>query len=125
MLMALDTFIFRTDTLLYQELQRQTEWKFASAERFGVRDASQFIGPGADKITLPFIIYPGQFGLYSSLDTLRDMADQGEAWQLMAGTGDILGYWSIRSISDRRSNLFSDGVARKSDGAIELQREAA
>ncbi len=123
MMMALGPFLFEIGTAPYSELQRSTEWTYAQAERFGARKASQFTGPGDDKITLTGAIYPGQTpAKTSSLDTLRAMADAGEAYLLMDGQGNVMGHWLIRSLSDNRSVFFVDGVARKADFSLALER---
>lgn len=123
MMLALGTFLFSIETAAYQELQRQTDWNFAQVDRFGARKASQYTGPGDDKITLPGVIYPGQTpSKTAALDVLRAMADTGEAYQLMDGAGVILGWWFIRSIADSRSVFLIDGVARKADFSIALER---
>jgi phage protein U len=121
MMMALDVFIFEIGTLPYQQLARATEWRFAENERFRAPNAVQFLGPGADKITLTASLFPGLVGRYSAIDTLRAMAATGEAWLLMDGLGNLMGDWNIISLSDTRTTFFVDGVARKADVAIELK----
>lgn len=50
------------------------------------------------------------------------MAATGEAYVLVTGTGNILGNWSIRSLSEKQELFFVDGAARKSDFTLELVR---
>jgi phage protein U len=89
MMMILGMFVFSLPTLAYQELQRQTQWKFASNSRVGRRDALQFTGKGDDAITLSGWIAPELTGSVFSLDALRLMADTGKSWFLIQGTGRI------------------------------------
>jgi len=123
MLMALDMFAFEIGTLPYQELQRSWEWRHAQSERFMARPASQFIGPGAETINLSGALYPGEgIGAYSSIDTIREMADKGEAYTLVSGVGEVLGDFFIRKLDLRQELFFVDGAARKSDFTLALER---
>lgn len=124
MMMALDLFVFELASLPYQELARRLEWRHAQAERFGARPASQYVGPGASKITLSGALYPGEIGSWSALSTIEQMADTGDAFLLTSGSGFVLGEFFIRSLDVRESVFFVDGVARKADFTLELERAA-
>ncbi|WP_311968574.1 phage tail protein [Pseudomonas baltica] len=122
MMMALGMFIFTLETLVYQELQRQTEWRHGSTSRIGTNPARQFLGRGEDSITLPGVVLPGLAGTPLSLDALRSMADTGKAWPLIEGTGRVLGIWIIESISETRTLFFRDGAARRVEFTVSLKR---
>lgn len=122
MMMSLGMFVFSLSTLAYQQLQRQTAWRHASTSRVGARAAAQFVGPGDDAITLNGVLLPDVAGDTASLDTLRDMADQGRAWVLVDGVGRVYGAWVIESINETRSLFFVDGVARRIEFALQLKR---
>ena len=122
MMMALGMFIFSLETLVYQELQRQTDWRHGSTSRIGTNPARQFLGRGEDTITLPGVLIPGLAGAQVSLDTLRFMADTGKAWPLVEGTGRIYGVWVIESISETRTLFFRDGAARRIEFTLVLKR---
>lgn len=122
MMMALGMFIFSLETLAYQELQRQTDWRHASTSRIGTNPARQFLGRGEDTITLPGVLLPALAGTQLSLDTLRYMADTGKAWPLVEGTGKIYGVWVIESLSETRTIFFRDGAARRIEFNLVLKR---
>lgn len=122
MMLALEDFIFEIGTLPYQQLQQATSWKFAKAERFGLRDAVQFVGPGDDKITLTGALFPGFAGAFSSMEQIRTMGDKGLGYTLTSGTGDVMGQWRILSFNVNSSEFLIDGVARKADFTLELER---
>lgn len=122
MMMALGMFIFSLETLAYQELQRQTEWRHSTTSRIGTNPARQFLGRGEDSITLPGVLLPALAGTPLSLDALRVMADTGKAWPLIEGTGRILGVWVIESMNETRTLFFSDGAARRVEFTIALKR---
>ncbi|MEN5032370.1 phage tail protein [Pseudomonas sp. Ps21-P2] len=122
MMMALGMFIFSLETMVYQELQRQTEWRHGSTSRIGTNPARQFLGRGDDSITLPGVLLPALAGTPLSVDTLRYMADTGKAYPLVEGTGRILGIWVIESINETRTLFFQDGAARRIEFTIALKR---
>ncbi|SUJ23459.1 Phage protein U [Sphingomonas paucimobilis] len=45
MLLSLGLFAFGIDTLAFDEIQRKSSWRHATATRIGARDASQFHRP--------------------------------------------------------------------------------
>lgn len=122
MMMALGVFVFSLRTAAYQELERQTAWRHASTARIGASPARQFLGRGDDTITLQGSIMAGLTGKQASLDILREMADTGDAWTLIEGTGRIYGLWVIESLKETRSVFFKDGTARRIDFSLTLQR---
>lgn len=122
MMMALGMFVFSLETLAYQELQRQTDWRHGSTSRIGTNPARQFLGRGDDSITLPGVLLPALAGSPLSLDALRMMADTGKAWPMVEGTGKILGLWVIESLSDNRTVFFKDGAARRIEFTLKLTR---
>lgn len=121
MLMALGMFVFQTSSVPYQELQRRTEWRHASQSRVGDRPAYQFLGPGADTITLSGTLLPEFTGGRVDLDEIRDMADQGRAWPLVEGTGRQYGLWVITGVDETSSTLYRDGAAAKIEFSLTLE----
>ncbi|WP_417329558.1 phage tail protein [Halomonas cupida] len=121
MLMALGMFVFQTRSVPYQQLQRTTQWRHASQSRVGDRPAWQFVGPGADTITLSGTLLPEFTGGRIDLDEIRYMADEGNAWPLVEGTGRQYGLWVITSVDETSSTFFRDGAAQKIEFTIILE----
>ena len=122
MMLALGMFVFSLSTAAYQELQRQTDWRHASNNRFGAPPARQFVGRGDDTITLPGIIFPELAGSALSLDALRLMANTGKAWPMVEGSGRIYGLWVIESLSETKTLFFRDGTPRRIEFTLSLKR---
>lgn len=122
MMLCLGMFVFGMPTLVYQEFQRETEWRHGSTSRIGARPARQYLGPGDDTITLPGLLVPELCGSTLSLDALRIMADSGRAWPLVEGTGRIYGLYVIESLSETRTLFFRDGAARRIEFTLKLAR---
>lgn len=121
MLMALGMFVFHTRSVPYQQLQRRTEWRHASQSRVGDRPAYQFIGPGADTITLTGTLLPEFTGGRVDLDEIRDMADRGRSWPLIEGTGRQYGLWVITGVDETSSTFHRDGAASKIEFTLTLE----
>ena len=122
MLAALGLFVFDMATFPFSDLSRRSAWNHARSARVGARDASQYVGPGDDQVSISGMICPEAAGSYGAIDTLRAMADEGEAWPFVDGTGVVWGNYIITSLDERRASLLVDGVPRKIDFAIELIR---
>lgn len=122
MLMSLGMFGFELATLPFQDMSRDADWRHGSSPRFGARPASQYLGPGDETVNLSGVLLPGVAGTASSLDTLKQMADQGEAWPLVDGTGQVHGAFAIGKVSERHSTFVAGGLARRIEFTIELKR---
>ncbi|GAA0587545.1 phage tail protein [Halomonas salifodinae] len=121
MLMALGMFVFATRSVPYQQLRRSTQWRHTSQSRVGDRPAYQFVGPGDDSITLSGTLLPEFTGGRIDLDEIRDMADQGQAWPLVEGTGRQYGLWVITRVEETSSSFFRDGAPAKIDFTLQLE----
>lgn len=123
MLMALDMFAFEIGSLPYEELRRRFDWRHAASDRFGVRAAFQFVGPGEETIDVSGALYPGEgIGAYSAINTIRDMADTGDAYTLVSGVGEVLGDFIIRGLELTQGLFFVDGAPRRADFSLSLAR---
>ena len=87
MMLSLDHFVFSLTTAPYKELQRQRNWKHRTSSRVGVRDASQYNGPGDVTITVNgMVAADNKIGTRASLDELGKMGDVGDAYVLVDGS---------------------------------------
>ena len=121
-LMALGMFLFEIGTLPFQELKRKTDWKHATTGRVGARDAAQFVGPGPETIGLSGTVYAEISEGRVSLDKLRDMANQGEAWPLVDGTGTVFGDYVIEAMDEPHRAHLAEGTPRKIEFSLDLLR---
>lgn len=121
-LMTLGMFVFSIDSALYDTLSRSREWRHATAERFGARAASQFVGPGADTIGLTGRIVPEIGGRYSALETIADMAATGDSYPMIDGLGRILGHYRIVRMDEEHGVIMAGGIPRNISFRLELER---
>lgn len=102
-MLMLGTFQFSLNVAVFQEMQRRTEYKWPTQDRFGQRQARQFTGVGEDTITLPGVIYPEYKGSTSAMKNLRALAEMGQPNILLDGTGQIYGRWVVTNVEETRS----------------------
>lgn len=117
-------FPFGIDTLAFSELNRNSEWRWASQDVFDARPVLQFVGQGKETLTLPGVIFPEYWGGTTQLEELRDLADEGEPQTLLDGRGNILGDFVITGIQERQTVFAQAGVARRQEFTITLERFA-
>ena len=123
MLMCLGQFPFTTDTLTFTEIQRQRSWQYADNAVAKGRKKRQFIGAGDETISLPGLIYQEYgFGNRFAIDELAAMADTGQGFVLVDGSGYLYGIFTIDSIDETKQVLLFNGVPRKVDFTIKLTR---
>lgn len=123
-LAAIGMFAFTTDSALFDAMDRDREWRHERTERFDAIAASQFVGPGADRLTISGKLVPEVLGRHGAIETLAEMAETGDAYPFMDGLGRVLGHYTIDRIGERFANLTEDGAARVNDFTIELTRVA-
>ncbi len=106
-------YYFNLDTAAFEELRRQTAFRWAAQERLSRPIAQQAIGQGEDKISLKGAIYPGRAGGLKQLDTLRSIGRALRPLSLVTGYGEVLGNWCLLSLDEEQSNMLAGGIPRK------------
>jgi hypothetical protein len=122
MMMVYGMFVFTLNTAPYQSLARTSGFRHVKNERIGKSAKWQYIGAGEDAITLSGSLYPEVTGGDVSLEVLRTMAYTARPWPLIEGTGIIYGMFVIDSITETRTEFFSDGKAKKIEFTLSLKK---
>jgi phage protein U len=123
MLMSLGMFVFERTTIPFDQRQDKASWNHASSDRVGARSALQFTGPGDETETITGCLYPEAGASYASIRTIKDMADTGEAFPLVEGTGAVLGNFVITDLDQTRRNFIDNGAPRAIDFTLSLKRK--
>lgn len=122
MMMRLGSYKFCIYTAAYQELNRTTNYKWGEQAVFGDWDNLQFLGPGEDTQSLTGVVYPEFKGGTGQIDELRALAATGIPQLLISGTGKILGYWVINSITEGQTKFAAFGVPRRQEFTINMRK---
>lgn len=115
-------FYFNLDTAAFDELRRQTEFRWASQERLSRRPAQQSVGMGEEKLSLKGVIFPSFKGGIKQLDTLRAIGSRLLPLNLTTGYGFVLGTWCLRSLEEEQGALLAGGIPRKQTFSLEFTR---
>ncbi|AEV64285.1 phage tail protein [Pseudomonas ogarae] len=113
-------YYFNLDTAAFEELRRQTSFRWAGQERLTRSIAQQAVGQGEDKISLKGAIFPGFKGGLKQLDTLRSIGRRLQPVNLTTGYGEVLGTWCLLNIEEDQSNLLAGGIPRKQSFSLEF-----
>lgn len=112
-MMALGAFRFGVNRANYQTFTRAAAWRWEEQPRLGRAPALQFLGPGADEITLEGVIYPHFKGGLRQIELMRLVAGAGQPLILVDGMGWVWERWVITAIEERKSLFLADGAPRK------------
>ena len=122
MMLTLGLFVFQLQTVPYQSLQRDVDYRWPVNNRVGLRPLPLFLGVNEEKITLSGVLMPEITGGRLSLMALNLMADEGKAWPLLEGSGTIYGMFVVNSVSETHTEFFSNGAPRKIEFTLTLTR---
>lgn len=113
-------YYFNLDTAAFDELRRQTAFRWAGQERLTRSIAQQAVGQGDDKITLKGAVFPGFKGGLGQLQKLRSIGRRLQPLSLTTGYGEVLGTWCLTSLEEEQSHLLAGGVPRKQGFSLEF-----
>ncbi|RXT70580.1 phage tail protein [Pseudomonas syringae] len=113
-------YYFNLDTAAFDELRRQTAFRWSGQERLTRSIAQQAVGLGDDKLSLKGAIFPGFKGGLKQLDTLRSMGRNLQPLSLTTGYGEVLGNWCLLSVDEEQSNLLAGGIPRRQGFSLEF-----
>lgn len=122
MMMILGIYRFCIDNAAYQSLARNTEYKWEEQKRLNNETAVQFVGIGAETITLEGTIYPQFKGGLKQITAMRTQAGTGIPLMLISGNGSAFGRWCITGISETQTYFLKDGTPRKITFQISLKK---
>ncbi len=111
-MLLLGPYPFMLRTAAPQTIGRRSEYRWAKQDRIGRKPAQQFLGAGADEITISCEILPHFAGGFGQVDALRTLAALGKPQLLVSGRGDVLGEWVITQIEAEDSEMWADGAPR-------------
>lgn len=121
-MMIFGLFVFTQQTIPYQELSRQLNWRHPTNSVIGRLPKTQFTGKESETITINGVLMPSLTGGRLSLGMLELMAEMGKSYPLIGGNFEFFGFFVIESFSENRTFLFADGAARRIEFSMTLKR---
>ena len=132
-------FIFQLSTLAYNKLTRQESWTWAAQSRFSRPDKLQYVGKKRPTLQFECELYAHlvnhslltmgleKEGVLSTLvsidpvDVLRLQADSKTPLMLVAGTGRVMGFWVLTSLTQAIDEFRPNSEAKHQNIALTLQ----
>ncbi|MDD2047325.1 phage tail protein [Pseudomonas putida] len=113
-------YYFNLDTAAFEELRRQTSFRWSGQERLSRSVAQQAVSLGEEKINIRGTIFPTLKGGLGQLQTLRSIGRLLRPLSLISGYGEVLGNWCLTNIDEDQSNLLAGGIPRKQAFTLEF-----
>jgi phage protein U len=113
-------YYFNLDTAAFEELRRQTSFRWTGQERLTRSVAQQAVSLGEEKINIRGTIFPRRKGDLGHLQTLRSIGRLLRPLSLVSGYGEVLGNWCLTGIDEDQSNLLAGGIPRKQAFTLEF-----
>jgi len=96
--------------------------EYASKPVAGAEPPLEYVGEGANEMSLSGKLFPMAIGGLDELELLTQMRVSGKPQYLMRGDGTPIGWFAITQVSSRSSYLGGQGVGRQIDVSISLTR---
>ncbi|MGH8381035.1 phage tail protein [Pseudomonas sp.] len=113
-------YYFNLDTAAFEELRRQTSFRWVGQERLTRSAAQQAVSLGEEKINIRGAIFPALKGGLGQLQTLRSIGRLLRPLSLITGYGEVLGNWCLTGIDEEQSYLLAGGIPRKQAFTLEF-----
>ena len=119
-MLMLGPVMFSTDGTSFEAISRTWSFSWPAQKLAGYNPQPQYTGPGEQTLTITGTVLPGRYGSETTIDTIAGMGRLGYALPMVAGTGEVLGSWAIRSVNKNGGNYASNGGARKVEFTLTL-----
>ncbi|WP_237860032.1 phage tail protein [Pseudomonas sp. PGPR81] len=113
-------YYFNLDTAAFDQLRRQTRFRWAAQERLARATAQQAVSLGEETISIRGAIFPGFKGGVGQLQALRSIGRQLLPLSLTTGYGEVLGTWCMTSIEEEQGAFLAGGIPRKQGFSLEF-----
>lgn len=110
-MLKLGDYAFGIDTAAYRSLEHKLTMNWAELDRLGREGASQYTGRSLTTVRLAGSIATQMVekGI-SQVSKMRSQALKAEPLLLVAGTGAVLGYWTVLEITETQGDFISIGL---------------
>ena len=114
--------LFQANSLIYNELNKTTNYRHVQNDRVGKRAANQYLGIGEETITIPGKLAPIITGGRTTLQLLKIQADTGLPYPLIEGNGLAHGFYVLMNIEENTKHHLADGRPKIIDYTLTLKR---
>ena len=104
------------------DVSRKKAYRWPAQGRIARPEAVQFVGAGAETLTVKGYIHPHFKGSALHMEKIHQLADEGIPHMVLTGTGKVFGKYAITDVSEDFKELMDDGRPRRVDYTITLTR---
>lgn len=122
MLYQLGVLSIRVQPFNVDKYQRDGTTDYAAKPVLGAEPPLEYVGEGANTLTLSGSLFPKAIGGLTELEILEAMRTSGTPQYVLRGDGRPMGWYAIQSVSEAGEHLAHDGVARKIGITIKMRR---
>ncbi|SOC47668.1 hypothetical protein SAMN05892877_13218 [Rhizobium subbaraonis] len=122
MIYALGSLSIKVAPFNVSQVSRDATTDFVAKPVIGAEPPMEYVGEGANKMTLSGQLLPRKLGGLSELDHLHQMRASGQPQYLMRGDGTPFGWHVIESVAERSTYLDARGVGQVIEVTITLRR---
>lgn len=105
------------------DVGQSAETDYAVKPVVGIEPPLEYVGEGANEITLSGRLFPTEIGGLSELETLWQMRASGRPQFVMRGDGRPLGWHAILNTQAKSSYLDAKGVGKLIEVSVSLRRD--
>lgn len=95
---------------------------YAAKPVVGIEPPLEYVGEGANELSLSGQLFPQAIGGLTELEVLRQMRTSGKPQYVMRGDGRPLGWFAITSADARHGYLDAHGVGKQIEVSVSLRR---
>ena len=121
-LMGLGVFRFAMTQGAYETFTRTASYRWGKLDRIGADPDLQYMGPETGEIKIEGTIFPHFRGGLTQIARMRSAAESAQPMMMVDGVGAVWKQWIIIRVEERQTFFLMDGLPRKIEFALELQR---
>ena len=122
MLYQLGEVVFEVAPFNVDSIEKSSSTDSAWKPVFGAPERAEYVGEGAETMTLHGRLFPQALGGLDVMRLLHEQRVRAGAQFLMRGDGVPMGWFLIEKVAERSTYLDSQGVGRMIEFDIELRR---
>lgn len=114
-------FSFSIDTVAFQSISQEFGWNWMEQPRIGKKDLLQYTGMKANTATFEGLAHALMGKSVESIGELYEIGMNAEPVLMVAGTGAVMGYWVVKSLSATGSSFLPGGIPRQKTFNMTIQ----
>lgn len=120
-MLKLGSMKFSISTAAYTSFKQSWAFSWSAQSRLKNTPAQHYTGQGTRSIDLQGAIYPPSYGSLTFVEDMVKEAAKGKPLLMVSGTGRVMHYWCVKSISEDKKVFRVGGTPRKISFSLKLE----